>query len=98
MAKSNDNSTSVRGRNVSVAYHRVVVKLGSNLLAGPDRGLDLGCMASLVGQIAAIRREGMEVVLVSSGAMASGREILGRVPEHRGVPLKQVLASVGRVG
>ena len=96
MAKSNDNSTSVRGRNVSVAYRRVVVKLGSNLLAGPDRGLDLGCMASLVGQIATIRREGMEVVLVTSGAMASGREILGRVPEHRGVPLKQVLASVGQ--
>ena len=96
MAKSNDNSISVRGHNVSVAYRRVVVKLGSNLLAGPDRGLDLGCMASLVGQIAAIRREGMEVVLVSSGAMASGREILGRVPDHRGVPLKQVLASVGQ--
>ena len=96
MAKSNDNSTSGRGRNASVAYRRVVVKLGSNLLAGPDRGLDLGCMASLVGQIASIRREGMEVVLVSSGAMASGREILGRVPEHRGVPLKQVLASVGQ--
>ena len=96
MAKSNDNSTSVRGRNVSAAYRRVVVKLGSNLLAGPDRGLDLGCMASLVGQIAVIRREGMEVVLVTSGAMASGREILGRVPEHRGVPLKQVLASVGQ--
>ena len=38
----------------------------------------------------------MEVVLVTSGAMASGREILGRVPEHRGVPLKQVLASVGQ--
>ncbi len=78
------------------SYRRVVVKLGSNLLAGPDRGLDLDCMASLVRQIAEIRREGMEVVLVSSGAMASGREILGRVPEHRGVPLKQVLASVGQ--
>ena len=72
------------------------MKLGSNLLAGPDRGLDLDCMASLVRQIAEIRRDGLEVVLVSSGAMASGREILGRVPEHRGVPLKQVLASVGQ--
>ena len=78
------------------AYQRVVVKLGSNLLAGPDRGLDLGCMASLVRQIAEIRQDGLEVVLVSSGAMASGREILGRVPDHRGVPLKQVLASVGQ--
>ena len=89
MAKFNDNLE-------SGAYRRVVVKLGSNLLAGPDRGLDLDCMASLVRQIAEIRRDGMEVVLVSSGAMASGREILGRVPEHRGVPLKQVLASVGQ--
>ena len=89
MARSNDKlETGV--------YRRVVVKLGSNLLAGPDRGLDLDCMASLVRQIAQIRRDGLEVVLVSSGAMASGREILGRVPEHRGVPLKQVLASVGQ--
>lgn len=89
MAKSSNNSGQER-------YRRVVVKLGSNLLAGPDRGLDLDCMASLVKQIADIRRDGLEVVLVSSGAMASGREILGRVPEHRGVPLKQVLASVGQ--
>jgi len=96
MGKSSDNSTSVAGERGPSAYRRVVVKLGSNLLAGPDRGLDLGCMASLVRQIAEIRRDGMEVVLVSSGAMASGREILGRVPEHRGVPLKQVLASVGQ--
>ena len=96
MGKSSDNSTSVAGERGPGAYRRVVVKLGSNLLAGPDRGLDLGCMASLVRQIAEIRRAGMEVVLVSSGAMASGREILGRVPEHRGVPLKQVLASVGQ--
>ena len=96
MPKPNNKLPSARGSKPPECYRRVVVKLGSNLLAGPDRGLDLDCMASLVRQIAEIRRDGMEVVLVSSGAMASGREILGRVPEHRGVPLKQVLASVGQ--
>ena len=70
---------------------------GATCSPAPDRGLDLGCMASLVRQIAQIRRRrALQVVLVSSGAMASGREILGRVPDHRGVPLKQVLASVGQ--
>ncbi len=98
MAKPNDSPASDRGPETSGSrpYRRVVVKLGSNLLAGADRGLDLDCMASLVRQIARIREDGVEVVLVSSGAMASGRAILGRVPERRGVPLKQVLASVGQ--
>ena len=75
---------------------RLVVKLGSNLLSGPDQGLDLEGMSSLVGQVAQLHRRGAEIIVVSSGAIASGRVLLGQVPDHRGVPLRQVLASVGQ--
>ncbi|MEE8374278.1 MAG: glutamate 5-kinase [Dehalococcoidia bacterium] len=77
-------------------YHRIVVKLGTNLLtAGSDR-LNLEIMASLVGQIAALHREGMELVIVSSGAVAAGRHRLGPIKERKGLPFKQVLAAVGQ--
>ena len=80
-------------------YHRLVVKLGSNLLTSDDQGLNVEVMSSLVGQIARLRQSGAEVIVVSSGAIASGRGILRPFAEgtrHRGVPLRQVLASVGQ--
>lgn len=80
--------------------HRVVIKVGTNLLtAGTDR-LDLEVMSKLVGQIARLHYRGVEVVLVSSGAMAAGRHELGlargRRKGRRDIPFKQVLASVGQ--
>ncbi|MCH9036794.1 MAG: glutamate 5-kinase [Chloroflexi bacterium] len=77
-------------------YRRIVVKLGSNLLTGGGQGLNMEGMASLVGQVARLHRMGVEVLVVTSGAIASGRALLDRIPDHRGVPLRQVLASVGQ--
>ena len=82
-----------------LSYHRLVVKLGSNLLTGDDRGLNVDVMSSLVEQIARLHRGSAEVIVVSSGAVASGRGILKSFAEgtrHRGAPLRQVLASVGQ--
>ncbi|MEE9199132.1 MAG: glutamate 5-kinase, partial [Dehalococcoidia bacterium] len=79
-----------------LSYRRLVVKLGSNLLTGADQGLDLDMMSALVGQVARLRQRGTEVIVVSSGAIASGRGVLRQAPGHRGVPLRQVLASVGQ--
>ena len=53
-------------------YQRIVIKIGSNVLTQKDGLPDLDRMAHLVEQIAAIKRGGKEVVLVSSGAVASG--------------------------
>ena len=81
-----------------MGYHRIVVKLGTNLLtAGSDR-LDLETMASLVGQIARLHKEGVGMVVVSSGAIAAGRQRLGitKDQEQREIPFKQVLAAVGQ--
>jgi glutamate 5-kinase len=75
---------------------RVVVKVGTNLLtAGSDR-LDLGVMAGIVGQIVQLQAQGIQVAVVSSGAIAAGRHELGMGAEHRGVGVRQMLAAVGQ--
>jgi glutamate 5-kinase len=81
---------------LSPRYRRVVAKVGTNVLtAGGDR-LDLEVMASLVGQVARLREQGVQVAMVSSGAIAAGRHRLGVKGEARDVPQRQVLAAVGQ--
>ncbi len=53
-------------------------------------------MSSLVAQIAQLHKQGLELLVVSSGAIAAGRHKLGLTKERRGTPFKQVLASVGQ--
>ena len=52
---------------------RIVIKVGSNVLTRSDGKLDVTRMSALVDQIAWLRKQDIEVILVSSGAMASGR-------------------------
>ena len=54
-------------------YRRVVVKVGSALLVAPDSGLRRAWLESLCDDIARLRAAGVDVVLVSSGAIALGR-------------------------
>lgn len=81
-------------------YHRIVVKLGTSLLTGGTDHLDPAVMSNLVGQVAQLHRRSLELLIVSSGAIAAGRSKLGLTREHtrkqRGIPFKQVLASVGQ--
>ncbi len=79
-----------------MTYRRLVVKLGTNLLtAGGDR-LDLEVMAILVGQVARLHHQGLEVIIVSSGAIAAGRQKLGLTKERKDIPFRQVMAAVGQ--
>ncbi|MDP4651332.1 MAG: glutamate 5-kinase, partial [Haliea sp.] len=64
-------------RTALAASRRWVIKVGSALLTNEGRGLDAAMIGSLVAQIAALRAEGAEVVLVSSGAVAAGVVRLG---------------------
>ncbi|MFR9624216.1 MAG: glutamate 5-kinase, partial [Rikenellaceae bacterium] len=54
-------------------YKRVVVKIGSNVLTSSDGTLDMDRIAALTDQVARLYRAGVEVIMVSSGAVASGR-------------------------
>jgi glutamate 5-kinase len=74
---------------------RLVVKVGSAVLAG-ERGLDLEAMTEIARQVAALREEGREVVLVSSGAVAAGMRRLGLGERPKDMPLKQALAAIGQ--
>jgi glutamate 5-kinase len=79
-----------------MSYRRIVAKFGTGLLtSGTDR-LDLQVMSSLVEQTARLHRQSNEIVLISSGAIASGKQKLGRLPDRKTTPFKQVLASVGQ--
>ena len=89
------------------AYRRVVVKVGTNLLTGGTGRLDTRVMSRLVTQMARLYDEGCELLLVSSGAVAAGRQAIGvereRAPsaaESRTarweVPYRQALAAMGQ--
>jgi len=78
------------------ATNRIVVKLGTSLLTGSSHQLNQEMMTQLVAQAAQLHRQGLELLIVSSGAIAAGRHKLGLTRERRGIPFRQVLASVGQ--
>ena len=83
-----------------MSYQRIVAKFGTSLLTAGTGRLDLQVMASLVAQVAALRKQGNDVIIVTSGAVAAGRQKLGpaaiEAMADGDVPSKQVLASVGQ--
>ena len=80
----------------TLPYRRIVVKLGTSLLTGGSDQLNQDIMSKLVAQMARLHKQGLELLIVSSGAMATGRHKLGLPKNIRGVPFKQVLCSVGQ--
>lgn len=77
---------------------RIIVKIGSALLTGGGRGLDLSAVTAWVSQIAQLCRSGRQVVLVSSGAVAEGMSRLGWKVRPRSLHQLQAAASVGQMG
>ena len=75
---------------------RMVVKVGSSSLTGADGHLDSARLAVIVDAIAAGRREGREIVLVTSGSIAAGIGRLGLAARPRELELQQATASVGQ--
>jgi len=76
---------------------RIVIKVGSNVLTRADGKLDVTRMSALVDQIAWLRREGYEVILVSSGAVACGRRELTIDHSLDSVEQRQLFSAVGQV-
>ncbi len=83
-------------------YRRIVVKAGTNVLTGGDssNGLDESIMAGLVNQISGlVNQDKVQVLLVTSGAIAAGRQTLAEyetVPAIPDIPARQVLAALGQ--
>ncbi len=75
---------------------RIVIKVGTSVLTDGTRHLSRQHMLGIVQQAASLHQAGHEVVLVSSGAVAAGRERLDFPDFGRSVPTKQMLAAVGQ--
>ena len=76
---------------------RIVIKVGSNVLTRKDGKLDVTRMSALVDQIAWLRKQDIEVVLVSSGAVACGRRELTVDHSLDSVEQRQLFSAVGQV-
>ena len=77
---------------------RLVVKVGSSLVTNDGRGLDHAAVARWAEEIAALKRGGREVVLVSSGAIAEGIARLGWTSRPKAIHELQAAAAVGQMG
>ena len=76
---------------------RITIKIGSNVLTREDGSLDFTRMSALVDQIATLRQMGHEIILVSSGAVASGRSELKHIQEDLdSVDQRQLFSAVGQ--
>ncbi|NKE68918.1 glutamate 5-kinase [Ramlibacter sp. RBP-2] len=77
---------------------RIVVKVGSTLVTNEGRGLDEAAIGEWCRQLAALAREGREVIMVSSGAVAEGMKRLGWTARPHEINELQAAAAVGQMG
>src|SRR5690554_6736771 len=78
-------------------YKKITVKVGSNVLAKKDGTLNVSRIAQLVDQIAMLHKNGIEVVLVSSGAVAAGRAVMKTTAKLDAVSKRQLYSALGQV-
>jgi len=101
MSGDNNHSNKVQLPDVRAEVGRSarwVIKIGSALLTNDGRGLDRQAIAGWVEQIARLRQQGVEVVLVSSGSVAEGMARLGWKQRPKAIHDLQAAAAVGQMG
>lgn len=82
---------------MSQNYKRIVVKIGTSSLVDSLGSLSQEKLLRIVEQCVQVRRLNKEIILVSSGAIASGREVLKSLANRKDLPAKQALAAVGQI-
>lgn len=83
-------------RKILEKVRRIVVKVGSSILASVEKGLNHEVFSHLTKEISELKRQGYEIVLVSSGAIAAGMEKLGYKTRPQSITQKQATAAVGQ--
>jgi glutamate 5-kinase len=76
---------------------KVLVKVGTNVLTKASGELDLEVLQALVKQIVTLQNAGIQVILVSSGAMGAGRSLIKWKGKKNTIAQRQVLAAVGQI-
>lgn len=74
---------------------RALIKIGTGVLAGTD-GLDLNIVEQLVDEMVQLRSKGIQIVIVTSGAIASGKHRMGITGKLKSMPQKQACAAIGQ--
>ena len=80
----------------NLRYKKIAVKIGSNVLTRPDGTLDITRMSALVDQISVLHKLGVQLALISSGAVASGRSVMGLSKKMDIVEQRQLYSTVGQ--
>ena len=75
---------------------RIVVKVGTSTITYPTGKMNLGRMEKLVRELTDLAKQGREIVLVTSGAIAVGMDRMGKKKRPRSIPQRQALAAVGQ--
>jgi glutamate 5-kinase len=83
-------------KDVLKTVKRVVIKIGSRVLTDDGGALDMAVIGRICTDIAGLRAKGVQVVVVSSGAIAAGRSELGLTVKPRTIPQKQAAAAIGQ--
>ncbi|MBM4333280.1 MAG: glutamate 5-kinase [Deltaproteobacteria bacterium] len=76
--------------------HRIVLKVGSQVLTAKGRSLNQAIFDRLAKEVSAAKKKGVEVVIVSSGAIAAGMSRLGLTEKPKTIPQKQASAAIGQ--
>jgi glutamate 5-kinase len=75
---------------------RLVVKLGSTAITSSSGGVDLGKIGNIVEDIASLHKDGLEIILISSGAVQTGRQYLSITTDKKDMASLQALSSIGQ--
>jgi glutamate 5-kinase len=86
-----------KSKKTSNTISRAVVKVGSNVLTA-QAGLNMDAIASISNQICQLMAQGIEIILVSSGAMASGMKKMGFAKRPDAIPKRQAISAIGQAG
>lgn len=82
----------------TLACKRVIVKIGSSLLTAHGQGLDHAAISGWAAQLAQLKQQGYELLLVSSGAVAEGMVRMSMRSRPTSIPEVQACASIGQMG
>ena len=77
-------------------YKRIVVKIGTKVITSKDRALDLSMVKALAGQVSAVMSAGIEVIVVTSGAIGAGMSLAGMKKRPADLAGLQAAAAIGQ--
>lgn len=84
-------------KNSKSKFNRVAIKIGSNVITQSDGSLNTGRMLRLVEEIAILYKQGIEVILISSGAVAAGKNSVIPSKKTGIISARQIWAAIGQV-